>query len=354
LTPDSWNVSMRRMEADLEKIREIVASSLNISSDKIEISVLSGDASDRRFYRASIPGGETRIVMQLDPTLPAPEDPDKLPFINILTHLALCKAAVPKLDLYDPALGILILEDLGEMTLEEHVRHSGLDASLPLYQESIRELLTLQITGTRKKCEHCMAFHHSFDVEKLMWELDFFIQHTVEGYLGREVSPSDLYRVRQGFQNLCRLIAEEPGYFTHRDYHSRNLMVRDGKIGIVDFQDARLGPLQYDLCSLLRDSYVLLPDETVDELIAFYIKEKDRMEKTVTDPQHFRRIFDLTSVQRNLKAAGTFGYMATVKNKKGYLKYLPDTFEYVRKNLQKYPELDDLRSGLGRCLPEIL
>jgi aminoglycoside/choline kinase family phosphotransferase len=342
------------METNLETIREIVASSLNISSDKIEISPLSGDASDRRFYRTRAPGGETRIVMQLEPTLPAPEDPDKLPFINILTHLTLCKAAVPELDLYDPALGILILEDLGEMTLEKHVRHSGLGASLPLYQEAIRELLTLQITGTQKKCEHCMAFHYSFDVEKLMWELDFFIRHTIEGYLGRKVSPADLHRVRHEFHNLCSLIAGEPRYFTHRDYHSRNLMVRDGKIGIVDFQDARLGPLQYDLCSLLRDSYVVLPDKTVDELIAFYITEKDRMEKTVTNPQHFRRLFDLTSVQRNLKAAGTFGYMATVKGKDGYLKYLPDTFTYVRKNLRKYPELKDLKTALGRCLPEIL
>jgi len=339
----------------IKTIQHLVGSSLNISPEGIEIHPLTGDASGRRFFRARIPGGdETRIVMQMEEALPAPEDPDRVPYINILYHLTLCKAAVPKLYTYNPEHGILILEDLGEMTLEDHVTRSGLNASLPLYQKAIQELLTLQITGTRKRCEDCMAFHLSFDVEKLMWELDFFLKHTVEGHLGRKIPSRERSRIADSFQDLCTVIASEPRYLTHRDYHSRNLMVRDGKIGIVDFQDARLGPLQYDLCSLLRDSYVVLPEETVDKMIRYYLSEKDTLEGTVTDPNPFRRIFDLTSVQRNLKAAGTFGYMASVKGKTRYLQYLPDTFEYVRKNLQKYPELKDLRSSLGSCVPEIL
>jgi len=294
------------------------------------------------------------VVMQLGTDLPSPEDPDRLPYINILNHLTLCKAAVPKLHLYAPQQGILILDDLGEMTLNDHVRRFGLPASIPLYRKAIQELLILQIIGTRKACGHCMAFHQAFDVEKLMWELDFFLKHTVEGHLGRDIPSPRRLEIRKTFEDLCRIISEEPRYFTHRDYHSRNLMVRDGKIGIVDFQDARLGPLQYDLCSLLRDSYVVLPDETVEELIGFYIAELDRMQGTQTDTGRFRRIFDLTSIQRNLKAAGTFGFMSGVKGKDQYLKYLPNTFGYVRENLRKYPELEDLRSSLGRVLPEIL
>lgn len=342
------------LDSVIETIQGLVASSLNIAPDRVEILPLPGDASDRRFFRSRIPGGETRVVMKLGSDLPCPKDPDKLPYINILNHLTLCKAAVPRLYLYDPDRGILILEDMGEMTLKDHVHRFGLPASIALYRKAIQELLTLQIIGTRKACGHCMAFHQAFDVEKLMWELDFFLKHTVEGHLGRDITPPSRMEIRKTFENLCSTIAEEPRYFTHRDYHSRNLMVRNGKIGIVDFQDARLGPLQYDLCSLLRDSYVVLPDETVEELIGFYIAELDRMQGTRTDPAPFRRIFDLTSVQRNLKAAGTFGFMSGTKGKDQYLKYLPVTFAYVSRNLRKYPELETLRSALGRVLPEIL
>lgn len=342
------------MQPSLGTIQNLIADTLETSPDRIKIEPLPGDASDRRFYRARIREEGTRIVMQLEPPLPAPEDPDQVPYINILYHLRLCKAAVPKLYRYDPSIGILILEDLGELTLEDHVSRFGLDASLPLYREAVRELLTLQITGTRKKCDHCLAFHQRFDVEKLMWELDFFLEHTVEGHLERKIPPSGRSRIRNAFLDLCRSIAAEPVYLTHRDYHSRNLMVQDGKIGIVDFQDARLGPLQYDLCSLLRDSYVVLPEEIVEELIVWYLEQRDRLEGIQTDRRYFRRIFDLTSLQRNLKAAGTFGYMARVKGKDRYLKHLPDTFEYVRQNLHKHPELDDLRTALGKSLPEIL
>jgi aminoglycoside/choline kinase family phosphotransferase len=335
-------------------IQSLIASTLKVSPEEIRVTPLQGDASDRKFYRVLIPNGETRVVMKLAGDLPGPKDPDQLSYLNILTHLTLCKASVPKLHHYDPDHGILILEDMGSMTLEDHVKEAGLEKSLPLYRKGLEELLILQITGTRKQCEHCMAFHHRFDVEKLMWELDFFLEHTVKGYLGRELSSSDSSTIRNCFLDLCRIIAGEPPYFTHRDYHSRNLMVKDGKIGIVDFQDARLGPLQYDLCSLLRDSYVVLPEVMVDELITFYLDNKDQMEGTKTDPLAFRRIFDLTSVQRNLKAAGTFGYMAGVKGEKRYLQYLPDTFAYVRKNLQQYPELNGLRASLGNLLPELL
>lgn len=334
------------------RILEMLARHDGLSPDDIRLEKLPGDASDRRFYRARLPEGKSYIIMQLETGCPAPEDPDTLPYINILYHLDLCRANVPKLHFYDPAVGLLLLEDLGETTLEDEIRQQGITAARPLYRQAIDELLKIQIIGTRKRCEHCIAFHRSFDEEKFFWELNFFREHTLEGYLERRISSGDMQRLEEAFRQLCRTLAAEPKFFTHRDYHSRNLMVRDGRIGVIDFQDARLGPLQYDLSSLLRDSYVVLPEDLREELIEYYLQEKDRMEGTVSDRDHFRKVFDLVSVQRNLKAAGTFGYMAVIKGKKRYLQYLPDTFGYVRENLEKHRELQELKEALLPYLPE--
>jgi aminoglycoside/choline kinase family phosphotransferase len=337
-----------------ETARDLIALHFEIPRESIRLIPLPGDASDRRFYRALLAEGTSLIIMQLETELPAPADPDKVPYINVLYHLSLCHCHVPKLHRYDPTSGILLLEDLGERTLEDMVQEQGVTASLPLYRKAIDELLILQITGTRKRCKHCLAFHSAFDEEKLMWELNFFREHTLEGYLNRAIPSHDCHQIEIEFQKLCGMIAAEPRYLSHRDYHSRNLMVRDGRIGIVDFQDARLGPLQYDLVSLLRDSYVVLPEDAVDQLIEYYIQERDLQEGTRTDSLQFRRVFDLVSVQRNLKAAGTFGYMATAKGKDQYLKYLPDTFHYVRQNLNRLDELQGFKKSLAPYLPEIL
>jgi aminoglycoside/choline kinase family phosphotransferase len=344
-----------RLKSTVEAIKKIITRDEGLSADEISIVSIAGDASQREFFRVRLPDGGTRVAMQMEGPLPAPDDPDQVPYINILYHLTLCKAAVPRLHQYDPASGILILEDLGDVTLESYVADHGVDAAKELYKKAIDELLTLQIIGTRKQCTHCMAFHHSFDEAKLMWELDFFLTHTVKGQFKRDIPETELAHIRCEFHSLCRRIAAEPRYFTHRDYHSRNLMVRDdGRIGIVDFQDARLGPLQYDLCSLLRDAYVVLPDKTRDDLISYYIEARDEMEGTGTDREAFRTVFDMVSVQRCLKAAGTFGYMATIRMRESYLQYLPNTFHYVQQILWKYPELNQLRSVLGRHLPEIV
>ena len=113
----------------------------------------------------------------------------------------------------------------------------------------------------------------------------------------------------------------------HRDYHSRNLMVHDGSLYIIDFQDARMGPDTYDLVSLLRDSYVDLTDRELDELIAYFLALKRRRRRA--DADEFRRRFDLMALQRNLKALGTFGYQTTTRRNPVYIQYIPRTLRYV-------------------------
>jgi N-acetylmuramate 1-kinase len=137
----------------------------------------------------------------------------------------------------------------------------------------------------------------------------------------------------------------------HRDYHSRNLMLHAGRLFIIDFQDARMGPDTYDLVSLLRDSYVDLPDRDVDELIAYFLALKG---PGVRHGAHtFRARFDLMAVQRNLKALGTFGYQTMARGNPVYIQYMPRTLAYVRTNLAKYPRFSRLRDVLAQHLDEL-
>ena len=162
---------------------------------------------------------------------------------------------------------------------------------------------------------------------------------------------NDFVPLKEAFQQLAKLISSQARVFTHRDYHSRNLMVHKNKIGLLDFQDALLGPAAYDLASLLRDAYIHLDDELVDELIAQYLNGMPN--KIIGDIDDFRRIFDFTSIQRNLKAVGRFVYISCVKHNSKFLADIPRTLGYVNKNIKKYPELNLLRTHLAPYVPEL-
>jgi aminoglycoside/choline kinase family phosphotransferase len=145
----------------------------------------------------------------------------------------------------------------------------------------------------------------------------------------------------------------------HRDYHSRNLMLHDGSLYIIDFQDARMGPDTYDLASLLRDSYVDIADRDLDDLIAYFLALKGRAAADAVLPdldgasRDFRRRFDLMALQRNLKALGTFGYQTMTRQNPVYIQYMPRTLRYARTNLAKYPRFARLRELLAAHVDEL-
>jgi aminoglycoside/choline kinase family phosphotransferase len=138
----------------------------------------------------------------------------------------------------------------------------------------------------------------------------------------------------------------------HRDYHSRNLMLHDGSLYIIDFQDARMGPDTYDLVSLLRDSYVDLTDRELDELIAYFLALRKGTGRS-TSAEEFRTRFDLMALQRNLKALGTFGYQTITRRNPVYIQYMPRTLRYARTNLEKYPRFARLRELLAARVEEL-
>lgn len=140
------------------------------------------------------------------------------------------------------------------------------------------------------------------------------------------------------FKNICTRLHEEPKYIAHRDYHSRNLMIKFDQMRVIDFQDARLGPIQYDLVSLFRDSYVNINDDYEKVLIEDYLgKAKSYLPKNFSR-EHFNLIYELQSVQRCFKACGSFSSFYNHRNDTRYLKYISHTLRRVLKSLHSFPE----------------
>jgi aminoglycoside/choline kinase family phosphotransferase len=208
---------------------------------------------------------------------------------------------------------------------------------------------TFQRRGRELTDAKYLPYGIAFDVPKLTWEMDFFIKHFLEGYRGIVFAARERDALRAQLAEVVDELAAEPRVLCHRDYHSRNLMLRDERLCIIDFQDARLGPDTYDLASLLRDSYVDLAEETVDELIAYFLALQGRS----GEDTNFRRRFDLMALQRNLKALGTFGYQTTGRRNPVYIQYIPRTLKYARETLHKYPRFKRLGAILGRHVDEL-
>jgi aminoglycoside/choline kinase family phosphotransferase len=176
------------------------------------------------------------------------------------------------------------------------------------------------------------------------------VKHFLEAYRGISITTAVRNALDEETLKIAEELAGEPRVLCHRDYHSRNLMVRDRRLYIIDFQDARMGPDTYDLASLLRDSYIDHRDARVEELIRGYLAMRGPSKATPDAFAEYRRRFDLMSVQRNLKALGTFGHQTTSRNNPVYIQYIPRTLNYVRMNLERYPRFARLRELLASVM----
>ncbi len=305
---------------------------------------LTGDASDRRYFRVLITDGPS-IVLSL---YSAPFDFSKMSFVNVARLLERMPVPIPTVIGHAEDIGLLALEDLGDVTLQAHLGAASGAEHAALYREAVALIATLQKRGAELASPDYIPYTVAFDVEKLTWELDFFIKHFVEAYRGVVIGPAAREELGREFAVLIEELASEPRVLCHRDYHSRNLMLHHGKLYIIDFQDARMGPDTYDLVSLLRDSYVDLPEQTVDDLIAYFLAVKGE----TAEAGRFRKRFDMMALQRNLKALGTFGYQTTARRNPVYIQYIPRTLRHVRNNLEQLPRFARLRELLAAHVDE--
>ncbi len=305
---------------------------------------LTGDASDRRYFRI-IPADGPPFVLALHA---GPIDFKALPFANVAELLQQMTLPVPVILGHSDTLGIIALQDLGDVTLQAHLGTAPITEHAALYRQAVALIEQIQRRGAEFASDRFVPYGIAFDAEKLTWELNFFLKHFVEGYRASPVAAEVRRQFDREFAEIVRELASEPRVLCHRDYHSRNLMLHDGSLYIIDFQDARMGPDTYDLVSLLRDSYMDLPERQVDSLIAYFLALKGR-----PDDEAFGRRFDLMALQRNLKALGTFGYQTMTRRNPVYIQYIPRTLKYVRDNLEKYPRFATLRELLAEHIDEL-
>jgi len=284
------------------------------------IVTLQGDASARRYFRIVSPS-ISYIVAQsplgkIDNTV----------FFDISKHWLAQGVNVPQVYALDEKNGFMLVQDLGTTHLFDINDNAQ---SYPYYCQAIDQLMCVQ----KIESNTLPVFDRSFLLREMMLFKDWFI----EQHLMLKVPEC----VSTAFEVLIESALSQPQLVMHRDYHSKNLLISNGDISIIDFQDAVIGPVAYDLVSLLRDCYVSLTDAQLTTLLDYYLvllNESDLLSQNVSKEQ-FIVWFDLIGLQRHLKVLGLFIRLAVQEGKDGYLNDLPRVYHYVEKVSAKYPQL---------------
>lgn len=301
---------------------------------------VTGDASFRTYYRVWSQN-DSYILMDAPP-----EKEDSSPFVNVAHFLGKHGVPVPTLVASQPDAGFCLMQDFGDTTFLKALEQ-GVPAET-LYRQAVDVLLTIQTTPLDTTC---IAHYRPYDRKLLRFELSLLTDWLIEKALDTPITPEDRERFDKVFKLLIDACLSQPVTFVHRDYHSRNLMWWQGQTGVLDFQDAVMGPITYDLASLLRDCYVAWDAPFRRQVMDWWWQgARERLGYDV-DHETFQRHFDWMAIQRNLKAVGIFGRLSRRDGKHGYLNDIPRTMGYVRETLAHYPELDELSRLLDHYLP---
>ncbi len=314
---------------------EFLKSHLNCN---FEVHRLAGDASSRKYYRV-ICDDSSWALMVWDPF----EDIERYPFLNIQKHFEKCGILVPKIFGVDGKKGLVLLEDLGDLTLERKFwENQDQSLALPFYKKTMDELVKIHTSGSNAINPPPICQTVEFDAEKFIWELNYAKTHLLEGLCEIKLSPQVSAELNTIFVDLAEKLASEKKVVCHRDFHSRNVMLKLGRTFIIDFQDARKGPRQYDLVSLLYDSYVDLNHEMKSLLLDYYISQLPEGDRKECEGETFSNILSLQVIQRCFKACGSFASFYQTRKDTRYLKYLLPTLRTVESELRDYPEYKTL------------
>lgn len=300
--------------------------------------IASSDASFRGYFRVifshsdnpDLMGDQSYIIMDAPP-----EFEDIKPFIQIAGFLESQGLNVPHIYASNKKEGFLLLGDLGKQNYLDNINTDNADN---LYKQALTVLLKLQ-SIKKDQWIDLPDYNH----ELLNLEMDLFEQWYVKEHLGINLNQSQQQILQQTLAYLTEQILLQPTVIVHRDYHSRNLMlVDDNNPGIIDFQDAVIGPCTYDLVSLLRDSYISWPDKQVEAWVAYFYQQL-LQNKVIQNCSFeiFLQWFDFMGMQRQIKVVGIFSRLYYRDGKENYLNDIPQTLSYLIASSKKYPQFQD-------------
>ncbi len=305
----------------LTQLVEWIQQTLGASVPSLE--PVSGDASFRRYFRYT--SDKHRFIAVDAP----PEKENNDAFINV-THLLEAEGLmVPHIEYFSPDFGFFLLSDFGDNLLLDKLDETNANT---FYQSALQNLLVLQQTPATSLPD--------YDKTLLLQEMELFREWYLQKYLALELSTQERELLSQIFTVLTESALQQPKVFVHRDYHARNLMLMENDMmGIIDYQDAVLGPITYDLVSLLRDCYIAWdPTQVESWALGFYQQlVKQNMIENIEE-NRFIKWFDLMGIQRHLKAIGIFSRLNIRDGKPNYLQDIPRTMSYVTNISAKYPE----------------
>ena len=324
----------------MSELRDEVRAFLDLAFPGASLVALAGDASTGRFHRVLPLNGPTAVVMDYGAAFDGATD--DIVLTRIFTEADL---PVPRILRVEPGAGLLVLEDLGDRTLESALlEQAGSSGALALLHRAVELAVRVSAEGTPVLAHSERAAGPALDAARFRFEMDFFLEHYAAALRGIASFPAGL---RDELHALADRAVESPRrVLCHRDFHSRNLMlVDDGSLAMVDIQDARWGPEGYDLASLLQDAYVEIDEARVDLLMRHYLSELPEP----PDPG-FRDRFEVLCAQRMLKALGTFGFQVKTMGRARYLEAIPRTLLRLHALLPRNPEtrrLHELLTTVG-------
>lgn len=292
----------------------------------------SADASFRRYFRVDDANNDRSLIVMDAP----PDKEDCTPFIYVTGLLRDAGVNAPEILAEDTEQGFLLLSDLGSRTYLDQLQRD----TDTLYADAIDCLLKMQ---------NIQSDLPEYDAHRLIDELSLFEQWYLNIHLSVKLDHLQEQVLAETMRLLCDNAEQQPQVFVHRDYHSRNLMVTDDNIpGVIDYQDAVIGPISYDLVSLFKDCYIEWPRDRVEGWLDEYLDKSPN----IFERKQFIRWFDLMGVQRHLKVLGIFARLYYRDGKSQYLDDLPLTLKYVLDTCSRYEELTHLRELLDQVLPD--
>lgn len=306
-----------------------------------EIDKLTGDASTRRYYR--IFTSKESFVVCLDN--PFDGEMEKHPFLSVQQFLVESKIRVPQILDHNLPRGYSLQEDLGDMTLLQHISTmTSTEEEYRIYKTIVDQLLELhRIPQT--KVTNSNLFQLKFDYQKYMDETRFTFKYFLN-FFNKIQDENLILELETLFDPIMKRLADQKMVITHRDFHSRNIMVNKGNFVFIDFQDARWGIPQYDLVSLLEDCYYDLKDENRQKLKRYYFDNLDPKIHGQKDYAQFEELYQDMLIQRVFKAVGSFCYIYNWRKDDRYLKYIGFAMEKIRRVMMDNPKYADIKKKL--------